>query len=64
MDRLLRVATLLLGAGIAGLGKRSDPKRVAAEQLGELRRFVWQKGGEDDWVNLQVFLGRLKVARE
>jgi hypothetical protein len=62
LDRLLPVATLLLGAGIARLGKRSDAKRVAAEQLAELRRFVWQKGGEDDWLNLQVFLGRLTVA--
>jgi hypothetical protein len=62
LDRVLPVATLLLGVGIGRFGRTSDAKRIAAEQLVELRRFVWQKGSEDDWLSLQVFLGRVTVA--
>ena len=62
IDRLLPVATLLLGAGIARMGKRGDARRAAAEQLAELRRVVWKKGGDGDWIELNVFMGRLTVA--
>ncbi|WP_027646584.1 hypothetical protein [Salinispora pacifica] len=43
-------------------GRRGDSRRAAAEQLAELDRLVWAKGGENDWLDLQVYLGRLQVA--
>ena len=62
LDRLLPVATLILGAWIARLGRRGDLRRTAADQLAELKRPIWTKGGDTDWVDLQVYLGRLRVA--
>lgn len=61
-DRLLPVGTLLLGAALARVSRRAEARRVAAEQLAELQRRVWTKGGEEDWLDLQVYLGRLRVA--
>ncbi|MFG1651877.1 hypothetical protein ACGFIE_18330 [Micromonospora sp. NPDC049275] len=54
--------TLLIGAGLSRFGRRSDSRRTAAEQLAELDRLVWAKGGENNWLDLQVYLGRLRVA--
>ncbi len=61
LDRVLPVITLLLGAGVARVGKKSEWRHRAAEELAEIDRHVWKKGGEDDFIDLQVYLGRLTV---
>ncbi|MEU8313696.1 hypothetical protein [Micromonospora sp. NPDC049033] len=62
LQQLLPVGTLLLGAGIASLGRRNESRRKAAELLVEIDRKVWTKGGDGDWLDLQVYLGQLEVA--
>lgn len=65
LDRLLPIFTLLLGSLLGWFLQRTESahaRRLAAgEVLAELRRYVWKKGGDDDWLNLQVFLGRLRA---
>jgi hypothetical protein len=47
------VLPVTLGLGVAG---------AASDKLAELQKYVWKKGGEEDWIDLQVYLGRLRVA--
>ena len=65
VDRLLPVITLLLGAWLTWLVQRAEAGRTArlaaGELVAEVRKHVWTRGGEEDWLNLQVFLGRLRV---
>lgn len=64
-DRILPVVTLLLGAATTFLLQRSNSgysRRVAAgDLLADMRRQVWSKDSADGWVQLQVYLGRLRV---
>jgi hypothetical protein len=64
-DRLLPIATLLLGSLLTWFLQRSDTavtrRVVAGETLAELHRHIWTKGGDDDWLGLQVYLGTLRV---
>lgn len=62
VDQVLPVITLLIGAGLTRVGKRGEARRVAGEQMAELHRPLWTKGGEGDYIDLRVFLGRLHVA--
>lgn len=62
LQQLLPVGTLLLGTGISSLGRRNEGRRKAAELLAEIDRKVWTKGGDGDWLDLQVYLGQLQVA--
>lgn len=64
-DKLLPVGTLIIG-GLLGWAVQRDAARreariAAGDLLAEVRRPVWTKGGENDWVDLQVFLGKLRV---
>ena len=65
LDRLLPIFTLLIGASLTYVLQRSDSgysRRLAAGNLlADLRRLVWSKDTPDGWVNVQVYLGRLRV---
>ena len=61
-DRLLPIGTLLLGTALARYGQRGDARIRASEELAGLIRQVWTKGGDTDWIDLQVHLGQLAVA--
>jgi hypothetical protein len=41
------------------LGSSKAARRDARELLAEYQRFVWAKGAETGWIDLQVYLGRL-----
>jgi hypothetical protein len=64
-DHLLPIITLLLGAGIGWIVKRSDTRRTEALEAGdilsELPNYVWRQGGDESWINLQVFLSRVRI---
>jgi hypothetical protein len=64
-DRILPIVTLLLGALSTFFLQRSNSgysRRVAAgDLLADLRRQVWSKYTPEGWVQLQVYLGRLRV---
>lgn len=65
LDRILPILTLLLGAVLTFFLQRSDSgysRRVAAgDLLADMRRQVWSKDTSAGWVDLQVYLGRLRV---
>lgn len=64
-DRVLPIVTLLLGAASTFFLQRSNSgysRRVAAgDLLADMRRQVWSRDLSDGWVQLQVYLGRLRV---
>jgi hypothetical protein len=61
----LPIITLMLGAAIGWLVKRSESRRTeqveAGNALAELPNFIWKQGADDSWTRLQVFLGRLRI---
>lgn len=66
VDKLIPVGTLVLGASLTsiqaawqGLG---SARRTALEFVAEHPRFMWTKGSETGWVELQVYLRRLHGA--
>ena len=65
LQNSIPVITLLLGAWIGWFLKRGDTRRAAqleaGDTLAELPRFVWTKGADGDYQNLQVYLGRLRI---
>src|SRR5689334_15698603 len=61
-DRLLPIATLLLGAVLTRAGQRPTSRREAAEKLAGLQRQLWTRGDDGAWLDFQEFLGRLTVA--
>lgn len=64
-ERMLPVITLLLGAAIGWWVKRSESRRSevleAGDTLAQIPNYIWRQGGEDSWLNLQVFLSRLRT---
>lgn len=62
IDTLIPVATLIVGFFLSQMPKRTEARRTAGEKLAELRRHVWEKGTDSEWLDLQVYLGQLRVA--
>lgn len=64
-DRILPIVTLVLGGASTFFLQRSNSgysRRVAAgDLLADMRRQVWSRDVPDGWVQLQVYLGRLRV---
>ncbi|MGB8652279.1 MAG: hypothetical protein WCD35_16660 [Mycobacteriales bacterium] len=64
LDRLLPVGTLVLGTLLgtvqSGVQGRSQARQAASDLLAEHRRFVYDKESEKCWLELQVYLGRLR----
>lgn len=64
LEQVLPVGTLVLGAGLTHLsgisGSRRATRAGVRELLAEHPKFVFEKGGERDWTNLLVYLGRLR----
>ena len=65
LQTVVPVATLLLGTWIGWLLKRVDTRRAAqidaGDTLAEVPRYMWTRGADGDYLNLQVFLGRLRI---
>jgi hypothetical protein len=60
----ITLAGILVSALVTRAGARADgrvkAKAEAGEQLAEYVRFVWDKGENHSWLNLQTYLSRLR----
>lgn len=64
-DKVLPIATLVIGAGGTNFLKRGELRRAAVleagDQLGELPSYMWAKGHENGWIELNNAIERLTV---
>lgn len=62
LNQLIPVGIFAAGLLVARVGRRASAREAAALKVSELRRYAWPNGTDNDWIDMQVYLGQLRVA--